>query len=167
MQQPIGPKIDIRNLVPGEQYYAFSNRHSSVKAQFRGTFTRYYQNDTGYDMLCFHNTYYEDTTGYSYYYGSPEQHQKGCYWRVFRPDEEQSFTYYRVSRLTQTQKKELTTRVTLRERRQYERGLTGSTPNDMWFPRDLVREISLNYLTDRNVGTKPRRMVRCLSDSSY
>jgi hypothetical protein len=163
MQQPIGAKIDIWNLVPGEQYYAFSNRHRGIQARFRGTFTRYYQNEADYNMMCFHNTYYQDATGYTYYYGTEEQSPKGCYWRIFGPADNigQSFTFYRLSALTPKQKKELATRVTLRERRQYERGLTGSTPSDLWFPRDLVREISLKYLTDPSVGRKPRRMIRC------
>jgi len=176
MQQPIGPEIPIWDLVPGEQYYAFSNRSYARVAfpttsrqifrsvsimRFRGTFTKYYVNVVGYNMLCFHNTHYVDPTGNVYYYGSPDEHTRGCYWRIFEPDQEQVFKFYRVSRLTPKQQKELATRVTLRERRQYERGLTGSTPSDLWFPRDLVREISLKYLTDPSVGRKPRGMVRC------
>lgn len=164
MQQPIGPKINIWNLVPGEQYYAFSNRHRSVDARFRGTFTKYYVNDGGYNMLCFHETQYEDTTGYKYYYGTEAQHPKGCYWRIFGPEDHigQSFSFYKVSRLTQKEKKELVQKVVLHERRQYERGLTGSTPDNMWFPRDIVREISLRYLTDGNTypgGSKKMKKV--------
>jgi hypothetical protein len=51
---------------------------------------------------------------------------------------------------------ELVARCVLRERRQYERGLTGATDAGIWIPRDLVREISLKYLTDSKVGCAGR-----------
>ena len=81
----------------------------------------------------------------------------GLYWRVFEPHcGKQSYKYYRVSQFTEAEKKELLERCILRERRQYERGLTGTTNKDMWLPRDLVREISLRYLTDSAIGCSGR-----------
>ena len=157
MERPIGPEVGIWDLIPGEQYYAFSTKRGSG-AQFRGTFTGYYMNEVGYDMLRFHYTTYKDSTGYTFYTGSPEKHPKGSYWRIFdeRGSIPQSYNYYKLSSLTQKEKKELATRVVLRERRQIERGLTGSTDKGMWIPRDLVREISLKYLTDPKVGCAGR-----------
>jgi hypothetical protein len=34
--------------------------------------------------------------------------------------------------------------------------LTGTRPDGKWFPRDLVREISLRYLTDDTVNCADR-----------
>ena len=160
MEYPIGPEVHILALIPGEQYYAFSTRKKDdgVAAMFRGTFTEYYMNEVGYDMLRFHYATYKDSGGYVFHTGSPAKHPKGSYWRIFPLGGpiKQSFKYYRLSPLTQAQKKELTTRVILRKRRQYERGLTGSTETGMWLPRDLVREIALKYLTDPKVGCAGR-----------
>jgi hypothetical protein len=149
-------EVDIHKLVPGDKYYAVSvdsswryARHPSV---FRGTFTDYYYNDAGFKMIKFHHVVYSEH-GMTAYVGSPEENPLGLWWRVW--DEglgPQSYRYYRASRFTDRQLKELKTRCTLRTRRQYERGLTGSTPSNMWFPRDLVRELSLKYLTDPAVG---------------
>ena len=151
MEHPIGPEVGIWDLIPGEQYYAFSTRREE---RFRGTFTEYYVNDAGYDMLRFHYTKSNESNGLTFQTGSPETHPKGSYWRIF-PDR-QSFKYYKLSRLTQKEKKELITRIVLRERRQAERGLTGSTDKGIWIPRDVVREISLKYLTDPRVGCAGR-----------
>ena len=155
MEHPIGPEVGIWDLIPGEQYYAFSTRRQE---QFRGTFTEYYLNDAGYDMLRFHYSTYKDSSGNKFHTGSPEKHPKGSYWRIFSADgpTSQSFRYYKLSRLSLKEKKELNTRVVLRERRQIERGLTGSTDKGIWIPRDLVREISLKYLTDPQVGCAGR-----------
>ena len=153
MQEAIGKEVDIRNLIPGERYYAFSTRDSS---NFVGIFTHYWTNTVGYSMLRFHYVNYKSKL-YTGYIGSPEKHPHGSYWRIFE-DGQQSYRYYRVSRFTEKEKKELIIRYTLRERRQYERGLTGSTPNDLWFPRDLVRHISLKYLTDPKIANPKRRV---------
>lgn len=155
MQHPIGKEVDIRDLIPGERYYAFSTSQLS-SSSFVGTFTEYWVNTVGYSMLRFHYVNYKSKL-YTGYIGSPEIHPHGSYWRIFE-DQRQSYRYYRVSRFTEKEKKELITRHTLRERRQYERGLTGSTPNDIWFPRDLVRHISLKYLTDPKIG-RPKKRV--------
>ena len=56
--------------------------------------------------------------------------------------------------LPRRKKKEILERSVLYERRQYERGLTGSTSNDLWFPRDLIRVISLKYLTDSKIAIR-------------
>jgi hypothetical protein len=153
MQTPIGPEVSIYELVPGEEYCAFSN---GLGSQFRGIFTEYWTNIAGYQMLRFHSAIYKDIYGYTSSFGTSDRCPHGLYWRVFET-REQSYKYYKTSRFTSKQKKELVTRYVLRERRQYERGLTGSTPNDLWFPRDLVREISLKYLTDKRIGFKSRR----------
>jgi predicted nucleotidyltransferase len=107
-------------------------------------------------MVRFHNATYKGTNSYISVFGTPDDCPHGLYLRVFE-GESQSYKYYKTSRFTAKQKKEIVTRYVLRERRQYERGLTGSTPNDLWFPRDLVREISLKYLTDKKIGFKSRR----------
>jgi hypothetical protein len=38
--------------------------------------------------------------------------------------------------------------------------LTGSTPDNLWFPRGLVREITLKYLTDYSVNRPKRKSLR-------
>jgi hypothetical protein len=163
MQQPIGIEVPIRNLVPGEKYYAFSeNRLGGAittamrGARFRGTFTEYWTNQAGYTMVRFHDTIYESKDD-TYYYGSPEECPHGLYLRVFAAEHgQQSFKYYRAERFTAAEKKELLTRHILRKRRRYERGLTGTTVAGLWIPRDLVREISLKYLTDGRIGCAGR-----------
>lgn len=82
----------------------------------------------------------------------------GLYLRIFEPNFEcgDPYAFYEVSRFSDTEKKELAARLVLRERRQYERGLTGTRPDGKWFPRDLVREISLRYLTDQKVNCVKR-----------
>lgn len=149
MQEPIGHEIHILNLKRGENYYAFSTHNDS---RFRGIFTDYWTNTVGYKMVHFNNGYYKSLC-YSANYGPFEDFNMGLYWRVFDFDNGvQSYKYYRVSRFTEAEKKELLERCVLRERRQYERGLTGTTNKDVWLPRDLVREISLRYLTDSSIG---------------
>jgi len=154
MQEAIGPEINILDLKPGEKYYGFFTRGRDNR--FRGTFTDYWTNSVGYNMVHFHS-------GISYYKGKPietgpfKEFSVGIYWRVFdAPDGYQSYKYYQVSRFTAAEKKELLERATLRERRQYERGLTGTTSKGVWLPRDLVREISLRYLTDSKIGCAGR-----------
>ena len=159
MQQGQGPEVSIWNLVPGEHYTAFSNQSRFPRdfSQFSGVFTEYWTNDAGYSMVRFHYSKYTDTNGYQFTNGSPEEHPHGLYWRIFERDNPpQSYRYYKTSRFTQKEAKELSVRVLQRERRQYERGLTGSTPENYWFPRDLVREISLKYLTDSKIGCNIR-----------
>lgn len=159
MEQPQGPEVSIWDLVPGEHYTAFSSQYKFTTgfSHFSGIFTEYWTNDTGYPMVRFHYSKYTDTSGYTYSHGSPEVHPIGLYWRIFERDNPpQSYRYYKTSRFTKKEAKELSIRALQRERRQYERGLTGSTPKNYWFPRDLVREISLKYLTDSKIGCKLR-----------
>ena len=153
MEVPIGREIHILDLKQGEHYYAFSTHNDS---HFRGVFTDYWTNSVGYKMVHFNNGFYKSLS-YSARYGPFEEFGMGLYWRVFEPHlGRQSYKYYRVSRFTEAEKKELLERCILRERRQYERGLTGTTNKDMWLPRDLVREISLRYLTDSRIGCAQR-----------
>lgn len=157
MEYPIGPEVSIWNLIPGVEYYAFSQEICKInKSSFRGVFTDYYVNQAGYTMIRFHYTHFKDSSGNKTYIGSPEKCSWGSYWRIFEQSSRQSYRYYRVSRFTEKEKKEIEGRAVLRERRQYERGLTGSTPKGMWFPRDLVREISLKYLTDKKIAWSKR-----------
>lgn len=159
MEQPQGPEVSIWDLVPGEHYTAFSNQRplSTASSQFSGIFTEYWINDVGYSMVRFHHAKFIDTYGYQFIHGSPEVHPIGLYWRIFEHGHpRQSYRYYKTSRFTKKEGKELSVRALQRERRQYERGLTGSTPKNYWFPRDLVREISLKYLTDSKIGCKLR-----------
>lgn len=153
MEEPIGPEVSIHNLKVGEKYYGFStNRYSRSKDHFRAVFTGYWRNSANYDMVHFHSGYYTSAT-YSNVYGPFKDYVHGLYWRLFEIGS-QTHTYYRTSRFTEAEKKELKERATLRERRQYERGLTGSTTNDLWLPRDLVRQISLKYLTDWKIACR-------------
>ena len=155
MQEAIGPEINILDLKPGEKYYAFSTRYVP-RERFRGTFTDYWRNSSNYKMVHFHNTILVAEKRIVKY-GPFQNFNLGIFWRVFeQPNAFQSFKYYRISRFTEAEKKELLERYVLRERRQYERGLTGTTPAGLWMPRDLVREISLRYLTDSTTGCAGR-----------
>ena len=151
MEIPHGPEVSIYDLVLGEEYdgYSLENRYGAKR--FRGRFVEYYRNVSGYLMIRFYPAIQE-------YYGEmlsiPATNPLGFYLRVFE-NGNQSYRYYRASRFTAKQKKEIFERAILHERRQYERGLTGSTPNDLWFPRDLVREISLKYLTPSHLARWP------------
>jgi hypothetical protein len=159
MEVPIGKEIDILELSVGEKYYGFqTNRFQINKSlpRFRGVFTEYWINDGNYDMLRFHHVYsdYGDMTTQI---GSKEEHPVGLRLRIFEGDSsKQSYRYYKVSRFTEKEKKELYTRYILRKRRQYERGLTGSRASELYLPRDIVRHISLNYLTQKAVGCAGR-----------
>ena len=134
---PFRKEVNIRNLVPGEKYYAIGRTEHEW---FRGIFTEYWTNISGYLMVQFHNSFYH-TLKFSSYTGSCEEHITGLYWRVFDQNIQQSFKYYNESLFTTTQKKELSSRYILRERRQYERGLTGSTKLGKWLPRNIVCKI--------------------------
>jgi hypothetical protein len=159
MEVPCGSEVNIYDLVPGEEYYGFVNppRYASAK-HFRGRFVEYYRNSTGYLMIRFYPAIQE-------YYGEmlpiPSTNPLGLYLRIFE-NGNQSYRYYRASRFTAQQKKEIYERAILHERRQYERGLTGTkaitgtTGEDIWLPRDIVREISLKYLTDFKIN-RPKR----------
>ena len=133
-----GKEVDIRKLVIGEKYYAVSN--CKEEEWFRGVFTEYWTNTSGYLMLRFRNSFFQYSC-FSCYIGSREENIEGLYWRVFDRDDQQTFKYYNESKFTTVQKKELTTRYCLRERRQYERGLTGSTKLGVWIPRNIIRKI--------------------------
>ena len=153
MQEPIGPEIHILDLQKGENYYGFSTNNDS---RFRGIFTDYWTNSVGYKMIHFHSGFYKSDT-YSSSYGPFQDFNLGLFWRVFDFNGGiQSYTYYRVSRFTEAEKKELLERCILRERRQYERGLTGTTSKGVWLPRDFVREVSLRYLTDSKIACAGR-----------
>ena len=141
-------EVEINSLTPGEEYYCFSTGDFSVNEFFRGTFTRYWNNQVGYRMMEFDNVFRKDSNTMSYILIN---------YRIFEPHLGiQSFRFYPTSRFSRAEKKELLERYVLRERRQYERGLTGTTNKDVWLPRDLVREISLRYLTDSKVGCAGR-----------
>ena len=131
-------EVHINDLVIGEKYYAAGNNRKDE--WFRGVFTEYWTNTSGYFMLRFRNSFFH-ASNFSCYIGSREDQTEGLYWRVFDQDDQQSFKYYNESRFTTVQKKELSTRCVLRERRQYERGLTGSTNFNIWIPRSIVLKI--------------------------
>ena len=156
MEVPHGSEVSIYDLIPGEEYDAYtttSNRHTAKR--FRGRFVEYYRNSANYLMIRFYPAIQE-------YYGEmlpiPATNPLGLYLRVFEQSY-QSYKYYRTSRFSSKEKKEMHDRVILYERRQYERGLTGSTPNNIWFPRGLVREITLKYLTDYSVNRPKRKSL--------
>jgi hypothetical protein len=156
MEVPHGPEVSIYELVPGEEYDAYNTRMKSVSGKrFRGRLVEYYHNSAGYLMVRFYPAIQE-------YYGEmlpvPATNPLGLYWRVWEAGP-QSYRYYRTSRFSAKEKKEIQVRAVLHERRQYERGLTGSTPNDLWLPRDLVREITLKYLTDFTINRPKRRSL--------
>jgi hypothetical protein len=154
MEIPIGPEINILDLKPGEKYYGFSTRYFP-KERFRGTFIDYWRNSSDYKMVQFNDSVHVAGTQITKC-GPFQDFGQGIYWRVFEPNQSQSFKYYRVNRFTVAEKKELLERSVIRERRQYERGLTGTTSKDLWLPRDLVRQISLKYLTDWRIGCAKR-----------
>jgi len=147
-QVKVGPEVSIYKLVPGTEYYGFDNGNVS-RRRFRGIFVKYWINDPGYLMLMFSPAMQEDDNGIMHEY--PKSNPLGLYLRVFE-NSSQSYTYYRTNRLSQEEKKELIERYVLFKRRQYERGLTGSTATNKWLPRDLVREISLKYLTPPQIA---------------
>jgi hypothetical protein len=156
MEIPHGPEVSIYELVPGEEYNAYSTRVKSVSGKrFRGRLVGYYRNSANYLMVRFYPAIQE-------YYGEmlsiPATNPLGLYWRVWEAGP-QSYKYYRTSRFSTKEKKEIHERAILHERRQYERGLTGSTPDNLWFPRGLVREITLKYLTDYSVNRPKRRLL--------
>jgi hypothetical protein len=157
MQTPIGPRVPAVKLVPGRRYYAFPLRRFSRHCgeNFRGTFTEFFVNEPGYNMIRFHNVRYTES-------GHEVTSATGLYLRIFEPNFEcgDPYAFYEVSRFSDTQKKELDARFILRERRQYERGLTGTRPDGAWFPRDVVRELSLRYLTDQKVNCVKRWKIR-------
>jgi hypothetical protein len=160
MEVPHGPEISIYELVPGEMYDAYTTRDTLPNAtRFRGRLVGYYRNSANYLMIRFYPAIQE-------YYGEmlpiPATNPLGLYFRVWE-DLPQSYRYYRTARFSIKEKKEIHERAILHERRQYERGLTGSTPDNLWFPRGLVREITLKYLTDYSVNRPKRRLLNTYS----
>lgn len=157
MEVSHGPEVSIYDLVPGEEYDGYSEQsyYFAPMKRFRGRFVEYYRNSVGYLMIRFYPATQD-------WYGEmrpfPDNNPQGLYLRVFETGI-QSYKYYRTSRFTAKQKKEIQDRVVLHERRQYERGLTGTTPNDLWLPRDIVREITLKYLTDFTINRPKRRSL--------
>ena len=157
MELPNGHEVSIYDLVPGEEYDAYTERshYYSPMKRFRGRLVEYYRNSAGYLMIRFYPVIQD-------WYGTmrplTQDNPTGLYLRVFE-NGSQSYKYYRTSRFTAEQKKEMYERVVLHERRQYERGLTGSTPNNLWFPRGLVREITLKYLTDYSINRPKRKSL--------
>ena len=133
-------------LIPGMPYYALSTAmfQANPLSQFRATFVEYWRNDAGYLMARFRSSVrFEQRTVVN-----DEQS-----WRIWEHDEEfQAFNFYKAYRFTPKEKAEIKTRLVLRQRRQYERGLTGTLSTGKWIPRDLIREISLRYLTDDRIG---------------
>ena len=156
MEIPHGPEVSIYDLIPGEEYDAYTTGNTHSAQRFRGRFVEYYRNSAGYLMIRFYPAIQE-------YYGEmlpiPATNPLGLYLRVFEQSY-QSYRYYRTSRFSRKEKKEICERAILHERRQYERGLTGSTPDNLWFPRGLVREITLKYLTDYRVNRPKRKSLR-------
>ena len=148
-QVKVGPEVSIYELVPGTEYYGFGNYGFGSRRRFRGVFVKYWRNTVGYLMLMFSPVMQEDEKGIMCEY--PKNNPLGLYLRIFE-DNRQSYTYYRTNRFSQKEKKELLERYVLFKRRQYERGLTGSTATNKWLPRDLVREISLKYLTPPQIA---------------
>jgi hypothetical protein len=140
-------EVEINSLISGEEYYCYSTgEFGNPNEFFRGTFVRYWHNVANYKMMEFDKVFRKDSTSMTYVLIN---------YRVFEPELGfQSFRFYPTSRFSRAEKKELLERYVLRERRQYERGLTGSTNKDVWLPRDLVREISLKYLTDWKIACR-------------
>ena len=120
--EPFQKEVSIQNLVQGEKYYA---KHNTINNMwFRGVFSEYWINEVGFNMVRFHNTFYQACT-IGLYVGSKKQY----------------FKFYTESRFTTSEKKELSSRYLMRERRQYERSLTGSTKCGSRLPRVIVRKI--------------------------
>ena len=66
----IFPTVDIRKLVIGEKYYAAGNYKEDT--WFRGVFTEYWTNTSGYLMLRFRNSFFQYSC-FSCYIGSREE----------------------------------------------------------------------------------------------
>lgn len=154
MQNPIGEEVPINDLVPGEQYYAFNVREPH-KWRFRSTFVKYWtMPNTGYKMTLFLGGIY-DFDGDMRVVGARNCYPHGLGLRVFEPRcGMQSYRYYKVARFDRRIKKELYERFIQHKRRQIERGLTGTRPSGLWLPRDIVREISLCYLSPKTVARR-------------
>jgi hypothetical protein len=155
MQSPIGAEVSIHDLVPGEQYYAFHVREPD-KWRFRATFIKYWiMPETDYKMTLFLGGIY-DFDGDMRVIGARNCYPHGLGLRVFEPplcrSGIQSYRYYKVARFDRRAAKELYERFILHKRRQIERGLTGTRPSGLWLPRDIVREISLCYLSQKTVA---------------
>ena len=156
MAHPINAVRSIE-LIPGEIYYGFSNSayEGGHNSYLRATFTEYWTNGAGYLMARFHSgSYNMPSLGISTPIQERGDFPNGSSFRIWDDNAGPSIAYmfYKACRFTSKEKAELKTRLRLRQRRQYERGLTGSTPDGKSFPRDLVREIALRYLTDDRVG---------------
>ena len=152
MQNPIGQEVSIHNLVPGEQYYAF-NVQEPHKWRFRSTFVKYWNMPgTGYKMTLFLGGIY-DCNGRLSEIGTSTCYADGLRLRIYEPGlGPQSYRYYKVARFDKPVAKELYERFIQHKRRQIERGLTGTRPSGLWLPRDIVREISLCYLSPKTVA---------------
>ena len=147
MAHPINA-VRSTELIPGEIYYGFSGNDN-----IRASFTEYWRNGAGYLMARFHNGAYNmPALGISTIIRKMGEFPDGSSFRIWEGQPNIGFRFYKACRFTPKEKAELKTRLRLRQRRQYERGLTGSTPDGKSFPRDLVREIALRYLTDDRVG---------------
>ena len=154
MQNPIGEEVPINDLVPGEQYYAFHVRKPN-EARFRSTFIKYWtMPETGYKMTLFLGGVY-DCNGLLCEIGTSTCYTDGLRLRIYEPGfGQQSYRYYKVARFDRRIKKELYGRFIQHKRRQIERGLTGTRPSGLWLPRDIVREISLCYLSPKTVARR-------------
>jgi len=147
MAHPINA-VRSTELIPGQIYYGFSSNDN-----IRATFTEYWRNGAGYLMARFHNGAYNmPALRISTKIQEIGEFPDGSSFRIWEGDPNIGFRFYKACRFTPKEKAEIKMRLVLRSRRQYERGLTGTTPDGKWLPRDLVREIALRYLTDDRTG---------------
>ena len=152
MAHPINA-VRSTELIPGQIYYGFFNSALDGRPTYiRATFTEYWTNGAGYLMARFHNgSYNMPSLGVSSPIGAVGDFPDGSSFRLW-DDNTGANNFYKACRFTPKEKAEIKMRLVLRSRRQYERGLTGTTPDGKWLPRDLVREIALRYLTDDRAG---------------
>lgn len=143
MQRPHPSKeVQATDLIPGQQYWSIPlPQHATSLDEMRGTFVEYYTNSVGLPMVRFRPAYIR-TAGGMRPYGPgvrdqvPEpshRYDEGFYpngfvSRLWQPPIQEMRRYYKLTRFTPAEIKELKRRVRARERREAQRGLMGSFP---------------------------------------
>lgn len=140
MQHPHpSQEVNVYSLIPGTLYRSLPVRGNTGLEEMRGTFVEYYTNQSGYSMVRFRPAYVrmigEDFREY------PPFNRDGFISRIWPHPMSQMRKFYKLSRFTPAEVKELKRRVRGRERREAQRGLMGSFPEGRrmgtWPPEKL------------------------------
>jgi hypothetical protein len=133
-------EVNETKLIPGRIYRSLPiERFALSLEEMRGTFIEYYFNTAGYKMVRFRPAYVRiGREGFKEY---PPFNPNGFISRIWQPPLPQMRKYYKVSKFTPDEVKELKRRVRGRERREAQRGLMGSFPEGRrmgtWPPEKL------------------------------